>query len=300
MTVWARWSTFWAQREAGTSLALTRIAVGGVVASDLAWNQLSGATALMWGEVGDTPEGFRHFTEGGLFGALGGAHYGTVVAVLWGTVAAATLLAVGIFPRFAAFVALQGCIALFHLNLMTQGGHDRVITNALWLLVLADSGRTLSLGCRLRTGRWVDTTEVLAWPRRLVVAQLAVMYTATGLQKVAPEWWPHGDFLAIYHMLLSPIWSRYDLSPGLGWAAPLTQVLAPATVLWESTFWLAPLAVHRGWRMDVRRIYVTIGVLFHVGLALVANLGPFSAITLALYPCLYGPGEWGRWFGRER
>lgn len=192
-----------------------------------------------------------------------------------------------------ALLALQGSLALFGLNAMAGGGHDRMISNALWLLVLADSGRTLSVACRWRTGSWLDSTPVPAWPRQMFILQLVVIYTATGLQKLAPEWFFWGDLRAVHNMLLSPAWARYDLAPYLGWLSPLTQGATLLTWLWESTFFLIYWRRH-----DLRRIYVPLGVCFHLGLWILADLGPFSAISLALYPCFFRPEEiWRAWRG---
>ncbi len=293
MRLWRALAARFARVEEGTSLALVRLAVGLVVAGDLANTWTSGAMGLVWGDVRETPEGYRGFDEGGLFRMLGGAHYDTVQGVVAVTMVAAVLLALGVAARPAAFVALQGCIAIFGLNPLAGGGHDRVITNALWLLVLADSARTLSLGCRWRTGRWTDATPVPAWPRDLLVLQLVVMYTTTGLQKVGAEWFPWGDLLAVHNMLLVPAWSRFDLAPVLGSLGFVTRGATALTWLWEATFWVAGLAVLRGWSR-VRTGYALLGVAFHVGLLVLTSLGPFSPISLALYPCLFRPDEWPR------
>lgn len=293
MRIWRAWATLLTRREDGTSLALMRILVGCVVAFDLLSTFGSGVIGFMWGDIRDTAEGFREFDIGGLFGLLGGAHYGTVRAVVVATSLAALMLAAGVAPRIAAFLALQGCIALFHLNPLAGGGHDRVATNALWLLVLADSGRTLSVGCRWRTGRWTDPTPVATWPRFLVILQLTLIYSATGLQKMLPEWFPWGRWLAVYNMLLVPTWARYDLAPVLGWFGPVTQLSTAVTWFWECTFGVVLLSVWMGWHR-VRTFYAALGALFHIGLAVLTNLGPFSAITLALYPCLFRPDEWRR------
>ena len=52
---------------------------------------------------------------------------------------AALALVVGVWSRFAAFVGLQCFLALAWINSHTGGSYDVLITNALWLLVLAQS-----------------------------------------------------------------------------------------------------------------------------------------------------------------
>jgi hypothetical protein len=120
---------------------------------------------------------------------------------------------------------------------------------------------------------------------------------------MAPEWFPWGRCLAVYNMLLTPEWARYDLAPVLGHVAPLAQVASVATQLWECTFWAVGLElVRRGRPGRVRTVYALLGVTFHVGLALLTELGPFSWISLALYPALVTPDEWravARWAMRR-
>ncbi|HNH50206.1 MAG TPA: HTTM domain-containing protein, partial [Myxococcota bacterium] len=265
------------------------------VLQDLLRTYCSGALPLIWGD--SAHGGFRKGSSERL--ALLGGGFETVEGVALLTGISAFFLMTGLSGRLAAFVCLQGCLTLYPLNRMAGGGHDRVITNALWLLVLADSARTLSLSARRRTGRWLDPTPVPAWPRYLMVGQLVAMYTATGLQKVTPEWFWGGDYLAVYNMLLVPAWARWDLAPVLGLLAPLAQVATALTWLWESSFWVVGLwLLLRGFgsssrllRYDLRSGYAALGLCFHLGLLLLADLGPFSLISLALYPALYHPAE---------
>jgi hypothetical protein len=296
MKSWDQWLSLLDKKEEGTSLALFRILVGLVVLCDLGNSWIHGAIPLIWGDVRSTPEGFRKVHSGYLFNLLG-SDFSTVQVVISITALGAGFLTLGVFSRISAFITLQGCIAIYGLNAMAGGGHDRMITNALWLLVLAKSAQTFSLSCRVRTGSWWDTTLVPAWPRYLVILQLIAIYTTTGLQKMAPEWFPWGGYRAVYNMLLTTAWARYDLSPYLGWLSPLTMGATATTWLWESTFWVVGIYLWKQgqpglWsRYDLRTLYAGLGVLFHGGLWLLADLGPFSAISLALYPCLFSPRE---------
>jgi hypothetical protein len=190
-----------------------------------------------------------------------------------------------------------------------------MFTIALSVLVLAMSDRTLSVGCRLRTGRWTSEELVPRWPRVVIAWNLALIYTSAGVVKVTAEWMPAGDFRAVYTMMLNPAWARADWSWLMGPLFPLTQVATAATVVWEASWfvvpaWLLLRARPRagGWgrvaSVDVRSAYVAIGVIMHGTLWLMANLGPFSAITMAWYLVLYEPGEWAaagrrmaRWVG---
>lgn len=287
---WTAWVRFWARREDATPLALFRIALGAAVAVSLAGDAWSGVAALVWGDAGDTPLGFRAVASDWRWELVGGGNWNSVRAGLGLTIACALLLALGIVPRVAAFATLQGYLALTELNGIASAGFDRVATNALWLLVFARSGTTLSVPCRWRTGRWRSGEAVPAWPRYLAVIQLSLIYTSSGLHKLSPEWFPWSGATALHNMLLTPYWARWDYAGFLGELAPLTALGTTLTWLWECSFWLLPVTMFAGTPLHrpIRTIWVAAGVAFHLGIAALTNVGPFSAFCLALYPCLFG------------
>jgi hypothetical protein len=271
------------------------MAIGAVTLWTLARIGLSGAAAVIW-----TPA-----TEGGAFPIVGDWRVsllgGPSSVVTWGLLAVAlvgaSLVAVGLWTRAAALATGQASIALFSLLPMAGGGHDRLLTNALWLLVLSPSDASLSLSTRLRTGRWIDPTPRPAIGRFLAILQICVVYTATSWAKLGAEWWPWGGLAAVYRSLLAPSWARYDLS----WIAafyPATQAMTAVTLLWEGTFWVvgAWLLLRRRWprvaRHDPRLLDIFVGVCVHGTLELAMNLGPFAWATLAFYPCLFRADEY--------
>lgn len=298
---WSGWVALVARREEGTSLALFRIvtgmcvmlAIGSVVTADL--------VELLW--VDAEHGGYRPLTVGWLVEALGGATPTVIWTLVAITFAAGSALAVGVLGRPAALIAGQGMLALTTLNVHGRSSYDPLIINSLWLLVLADGSATLSLRCRLRHGRWTSDQLVAAWPRYLVIVQLVVLYTFTGLHKISIHWTPAGGFSALYYILQQPSWQRGDMT----WLAsvyPLTQVSTGITWLWELTWPVVPLALwlrttaERGGRVrrlanriPIRGVYVSIGLVMHGMITVLMVVGPFSWITLAYYPCLYRPRE---------
>jgi hypothetical protein len=307
-TLWMRWAARLATREAATSLALWRIVVGLVVLYMVGMGLLSDDMRVLWLDANDG--GVRSLApRQWLLGLLGGP-----TPTTWGIlVTSATLgalgLLFGLMSRLSALVALQALIALFAIHPATGGGHDKLITNALYLLCLSPAGHTLSLDCRFRTGSWRDDSPVGAWIRYLAVGQLALMYTATGWQKLGSEWFPWGDYEAVYRSLLLPSWARFNLV-GVAWFYPLTQVGTAVTWIWESTFFLVPLTLYARatrtrpgrWRaianrLDLRSLYAAIGLSMHLILFVLLELGPFSLISASFYICLYSPAEWQRILG---
>lgn len=310
----AAWQTFrgWLdRREPATALALMRVLLGLCILHIVVPLVETGAHHLLLVDLSDG--GYtRIIGNNTLLDLLGGATRTGVDRLCALNAAAAICVILGLGGRVSIFVALQALIALFSLNPASGGGHDRLLTNGLWLLVLGESTATLSLDARLRHGRWVRDALVAAWPRYLAVFQLVVVYTATGLQKVGVPWTPWGGFSALYRALLMPSWQRWNMD-WIGPFFPLTQMGTVGTLIFEVG---APVWLLAAWyrdtrtrpgrlralfnRLDVRRIWVAAGVALHVGIALFLNVGVFSWVTLSFYVALFHPDEWAAWARRLR
>ena len=299
---WRAWVALLDRKEPGDALAVFRILVGLVVVWVLASLWTSGLLDILW--VDKAFGGYRGLGQGPyLVRWLGGPTPGVIHGIAAVTLAAGALLTLGLGGRVTAFVALQGFVALHRLDGNASGSSDILVTNALWLLVLARSTATLSLDCRLRTGRFLSDEPVSAFPRYLAVLQLVVMYGATGLQKVSAYWFPTGQYAALYYILQQPTWQRFSME----WAArvyPLTQVSSAITWLWEVTtpllglvYYFRDTAERPGRlrrllnRWDLRKPWAVIGLGLHVLILIAMDVGHFSHISLAYYVCLWHPAE---------
>jgi hypothetical protein len=311
--LWARWVALLSEREPGTSLALFRAACGACVLWSIGSVVIYGMVPVIW--LGPADGGYRPVGAGPrLFEWLGGVTPATVWSVVAVTLLAGLLLLLGAGSRLTALIALQGYKALTAINPNTLGAYDWLLTNALWLLVLGRSTATLSLDCRLRTGRWRGDEPVSAWPRYLAVYQIVLVYWSTGMHKLSHYWTPAGGFSALYYILQEPTWQRWDMT----WLArvyPLTQAATAATWAWEIT---APLFLLVLWyrrtrerpgrlralcnRLPLRGLWVATGAAMHLGILLLMDVGPFSLVALAYYPCLFHPDDWRRladWLRRK-
>jgi hypothetical protein len=298
--LWSAWVELTTLREPGSSLARFRIAVGLVILYAILSMIAAGLVEVMWVDAaygGLQTLSTRHW----LVGLMGGRTPTTAWTLVGGSLVLASLLVVGLGGRLTALLTLQAYYALTSAHGTLSGGYDTLITNALWLLVLAQSTATLSLDCRRRTGRWTTDRPVPAWPRYLVIVQLVVVYGATGLHKLSPVWTPGGDSSALYWVFQEPTWRRFDMT----WTAsvfPLTQLATAVTWWWEV---LAPLLLVVYWarytaarggrvrrvlnRFDLRKPWAAVGVALHLGILVLLNVGPFSPISLAYYLCLIPP-----------
>lgn len=315
MKAWRRFVAMLSQQEGGASLALFRICIGLCVLYTFGLVLALDLPTLLW--VDKAMGGYRSLGDGPLLVSwLGGPQPTVVHALLAGTLAAGLALTLGVGSRVAAFVALQGTLALTWTNGHAGGSYDDLLTNALWLLVLARSDATLSLSCRLRTGAWTSAQQVSSWPRWLAVLQLVVMYASTGSQKLSAHWLPGGDLAALYYILQQPSWQRWDMR----WIAgffPLTQAATLLTWLWEISsplvllgFWARRVpAAAVGWRgrvapllrrFDPRLLLCAVGIPMHLTTLVLMEVGPFSLISLSYYWCLFHPDELQRLLGRLR
>ncbi|MEC7949615.1 MAG: HTTM domain-containing protein [Myxococcota bacterium] len=311
MTVWSRFVRMLDTDEDGRSLAVVRILVGLSVLAAMLEVVLPGALPVIWFDV--SHGGYRPLGEGTpLVANLGGPTPGVVWGLATLTMLSGAALALGAFGRLSAFLALQGFLGVAWLNGHTAGSYDFVVTNALWLLVLAQADATGGIRARLATGAWWPRVAVPAWPRWLMVVQLVLMYTSTGLQKVSAHWVPGGDMTALYYIMQQPSWQRMDLSAA-AWMLPLSQAATLGSWLWEVSapllllaFWFRRTRTRGGWlratfnRLDVRLVFAVFGAIMHAGIHTLMDVGPFSYLTLALYPALFSPEELGtRWFARR-
>jgi hypothetical protein len=305
---WAALLRLLALTEPGTSLAAVRILVGACVVRTVLAVVWAGALPVVWVDLAHG--GYRPLGEvGWLVAALGGA----TPAVVGGLAAASMLggaavaLGVGgpVGARVVSFATLQVFKALVELNSHAGGSYDELLENALWLLTLAGPTGTWSWECRRRTGRWWSDAQVAVWPRLLVVYQVVLMYGSTGAQKLSHHWVPGGELSALYYILQQPTWQHADLR-WVAWLYPATQVATLVSWLWEvsAPLWLLAVFGQLGqlparWgerlgRWRVRDGYVVIGVVFHLGVAALLDIGSFTWASLALYPAFFGGAEWRR------
>ncbi len=308
-SLWHRWAHRLDHREPAHGLAILRMGMGFVLVFELVSVARLGLIELLW--LGTEAGGYRDYQTTGswLVNALGGPSPSLIYTLAGLGITAGIALMVGVLPRLAALVGLQVFLALAWVNTHSGGSYDPLITNLLWLLVLADSASTGSLTARLRTGTWWPDTPTTAWPRYLVIGQMVTLYTSTGLQKVSASWVPGGDLSALYYILQQPTWQRTDMT-AVASIYPLTQLATLVTWLFEVgapvlivAFWFRATAdrpgVLRHWfnRLDIRFWWLAVGVVMHVGIMATMDVGTFSMVCLATYPCFFHADELKR-FGR--
>jgi uncharacterized membrane protein YphA (DoxX/SURF4 family) len=206
-------------------------------------------------------------------------------------------LLVGYRTRWAAPVVwlITNCCLARNPNLINGG--DDVLCIALLVLMLCPSGAAWSIDAwqRRRRARAAGDSAnardgwLPAWPVRLLQLQLGTIYLSTGLHKLLGESWRDG--VALHYVLHDFTTARWGFSslPLPNW---FTHAATYGTLAFELSFVL--LVAFR----PTRRWALWSGVLFHLGIYALMEVGWFSFYTLTLYTTWVEPEAWRRWSRR--
>jgi hypothetical protein len=295
------WVRFWHEPVRAEGLALMRILLGVALLTDQLFQYLPNM-AEFFGPHGVAPQGLHDrsqlanwrwtvllFNTDDLF---------VVHAVFWVWVAATACFTLGLCTRLMNVVVWFLTMCFIYRNPNILNGGDDTLGVALFLLMLAPTGRALSLDAVLR--RRLGAPDVPAyvppWSVRVLQVQLCMIYLSTGLIKLKGEWglgepfrfagtWWDGT--SIHHVLNLFTMSRWSFAqlPLPFW---LTAALTYGCVWWEALF--TPLVLFR-W---TRAVALWFGVLFHLGIYFTIEVGWFSFYMLPFYAVWIPDWFWKR------
>ncbi|HEY4223331.1 MAG TPA: hypothetical protein VGO62_18360 [Myxococcota bacterium] len=307
---WARLVAFVQEREDGRALALTRIIACATVFFHVAHMLTSGAALFVWTRASSF--GLGNNNGHGLIGALEdilGDDRAAVLSLCALCLLASLCGALGVVTRVSVLMTYATFRALYGITADARCAYDGLLTNALFLLVLASAGAALSLDTllwrrhprvRALVGAGDENHLVTRWPRMLLVCQMGFLYGGSALMKASSGWVPGGDASALWYILQQPLWTRFADLPA--WTYPLTQVATTVVWCFELCGPLFVLAVFARESRSARfarvaRVfvpgYLVIGVGMHLGIELFMEVGAFTGAALAFYPCALRP-SWGR------
>lgn len=304
-----RWIRFWDRREAPTSLALVRILVSLVLLWDLSEAGIRGAVLATWAPP-PQGAGWGALQSPPLVVAWLGAGAGTAKLVWSSALLGALLSLLGIAYRFSSWFFVFAMVELHGLT-PDGDGVDALLRIVLPLLALSGAGSAYSVDAWWKQRRGAAERETWAWPRYLLFVQLLWLYFSAGHHRGNASWGPGGGFAAVGNVLSDPHYARF--SPGaLAAFYPLTQLGTLFTMVFELS---APLALlwtfldrnpARGGRLGhwvrklkIRWLWLSLGVMLHLGIALTMQLGIFPFGMLALYPAFIAPEEFEAFFRRH-
>lgn len=297
---WAAWVRMWDHREDPLVLAIVRVLVAAVLLYDFLWIAHLGLVEALFapaqaGGLPDVlardpvPEIYRWFPP----------DVDTARAA-WGVAVGALLcFGAGFLTPVAGVVFVAVSAQLAQVLPLGDRGIDTLLRNVVLILSMSACGRRFGVDALLFGAR----REAPAWPRHLLVLQVAVMYFCAGVQKTALSWGPLGGFSALFLILQDPAVAGWRF----GWLSrfyPLTQLATAATMVFEWSACLVPLVYGyratrtspgrlRAWFNAARpmRVWVAIGVALHLGIAATMSLGIFPWAMLSLYPSFVHPDE---------
>lgn len=302
-----RWVDFWSAKEHPRTIALVRILLSLTILYDFLEIWAHGLVLPLFAD--QSQGGWIPLAERDTLPMLyqllpmeawvGQMHWAWIVGL-------AVCLCVGFMSRTCTI----GLLILWAQFTAVDPAADRAIDvlcrNALLIFALSGWGKTWSVDAYLQTRRFSPANvEVGSWPRYLLIAQLVVMYFTAGVQKVGFYWMPWGHFAALYVILQDPAIARFDFTYLAKQPFFLsTQIGTFVTMAWQ---WCYPLVFVWYWfkntadrpgrlrafsnRWHLHLVWMFVGGIFHLLLAVTMELGIFPWAMLALYPAFFDPEE---------
>ena len=274
-------SRWWTEPVRAERLAAFRIGVGLMLLVDILFfylpraNDFFGSGSLGSPEVfaGRLSDGSWHWS---LLSGVADAQVLYAVLIVWAV--SALFLTVGFLPRSSAIVAWGIAMSVHNLNFYIHNSGDNVKLIALFYLMLCPAGAAWSLCKKPRSPVYIHP-----WPLRLLLLQMVAIYFVNGLYKSMGDDWRSGDVM--HSVLANVAWTRvaYAQLPLPEFAIPL---MTYTTLFWELGFPLLILIP------ALRKPTLWLGVAFHLGTALLLQLGMFPFYMLCLYLPLIA---WEKW-----
>jgi hypothetical protein len=214
----------------------------------------------------------------GRFSVLSLLTEGWQVAIFWAlSLVVAVLLMVGYRTRLSCALAFIAVISFQHRNPLILYGADVVLRLLAFWLIFTAAGDRFSVDSALRRARGQQVSGFgPAFPIRIMQLQIAWIYLATGLEKLAGQAWLDGT--AAYYALQHAFYGRASV-----WPLPLVERLSrPAT--WGALgieLGFLPAVFLPLFQPYARLVAVIAAAMLHVGILLFMNVGNFPLIMLA-------------------
>jgi len=208
------------------------------------------------------------------------------VAIFWAlALVVAALLTVGWRSRLMSFFAFVVVVSFSFRQPLMLDGSDLVFRFVPLWMMFSDPGARYSLDALARSSRGEPTGRGFALPVRILELQVAWIYLATGLEKMAGTMWPGG--IAAYYSL------QLEHTFGRAWAKPIaTNVVLAHVMSWGTlAFELAFLPLAMLPSRVTRLLAVAMAASLHLGILVLMNVGNFPVIMLSTL-VLYLPAHW--------
>lgn len=289
------WTRFWHVPVRAERLALMRILLGLALLTDQLFQLVPNAMDF-YGYSGVAPAGLfdgyqlRHWYWTVLVFNTDDPAYLYPTLGIW--VLVTFLFTIGWNTRLMNVLVWFLTMCFVNRNPNILSGSDDTLQMGLFLLMLGPTGAALSVDAWLarRAGKPLSA-YIPAWPVRLLQIELCVIYLSTGLAKLvlpllgddgfASTWWRGTAVHYVLNYVTMSRWSYAQLPLPLWFTGMLTYV----SVWWEVLF--PVLVLFRRTRGPA----LLFGLLFHLGIYLMIEIGWFSFYMMAFYgvwtPCRF-------------
>jgi hypothetical protein len=280
MTFLGRWDRFWFEDVRSELFAVLRIAIGvtglysllGFLPVDAFWS-LDGISPLPGSGFGLR----SYILASGLSPVLGWLIFLTLALSF-------ICMILGLYSGVAVAACFLGSMLQPRWNPLPLTSGHTIMVAVLFCLVWADCGACFSLDAWRRRRRGDDSPPTLQaiWPLRLIRAQVAILYLASGFFKLLGAGWRDGS--SVHYTTTQNVYGRifnvYAPPVGLDWTFTLLTYL---TLAWELAF---PLML---WNRTTRALALLTGIGMHLGIWATMEVGPFSWVMLASYFAFIDP-----------
>jgi hypothetical protein len=197
-----------------------------------------------------------------------------LLAAMIAWICSAAFLLVGCATRPAAVIAWLLSLSFQNANPKLDNAGDTIRVILLFYLMLCPCGVVWSVDALWRRRSGAGPVYVHPWPICLIFVQMIFMYWMNGLYKLFGETWRDGT--SLHYVLGDMALTRFSQ---VAWPAPIyvTRIMTWTVLAWETL--LALLVIFK-WP---RRLALWMGVMFHLGIFVSLELGPFALYALCMY-----------------
>lgn len=203
-------------------------------------------------------------------------------------------MALGIFPRIMTWASVLLLFSFHERNPMVLGGGDTLLRNIGFLLMIAPNISAFSLKRASQqwqswrtTRKWLPDATMSAWPYRLLLWQMIVLYGTSLWYKLLGTMWIAGT--AVESALHHPVFVRWPLWL-IDYLMPMAPLVDWASLTWEALWilllvprWFTQLLPKPLQKIRLKRLLIIGGILFHGGIFILMDAGVFSLAIFTAY-----------------
>ncbi len=288
------WEWLTADKRSTYGLAVTRMILGFIVASQLIVNwpdrHYTWGDGAEWTETVRSSKDWPAFLD--LFKQADGLLFDLAYAA---TIVFGLLLMVGLYTRASTIMTLFMWLSLYVANPFVGSGGDAILRMVLFYLAFTDAGRQWSIDARLRAARGGVKPLMPSWFSAtlhnlaviLIIHQVVMVYVASAFWKLQSTVWRDGtavyfplqtDAYSPWNDVLQPVYAMAPVVAGATYMAVVVQLFFPVLLIYRPTRMLALLLITG----------------MHLGIGVFMGILYFSLVMIAVDMILVSDRSWVR------